>query len=129
MQRGRQRCTVRIPGGTPRASEVVLFISSGAVTPKGGQPGRPLFSPRPRAHLPHVAHWYPDRRHEPGSLGRELGFPRALQDRPLRRWPALQQGSQALPQQNSVTPLLASDVLPAWSTAFTVNVFAPLSVA
>ena len=36
---------------------------------------------------------------------------------------------QALPQQNVVGPLLASELLPAWSTAFTVKVFAPLSVA
>jgi hypothetical protein len=43
--------------------------------------------------------------------------------------PALRQRSQVLPQQNSVTPLLACEVFPARSTAFTVNVFAPLSVA
>jgi hypothetical protein len=33
------------------------------------------------------------------------------------------------PQQISVTALLASEVFPARSTAFTVNVFAPLAVA
>ena len=51
------------------------------------------------------------------------------QGRLAARRPTLQQRSQALPQQNSVTPLLACEALPAWSTAFTVNVFAPLSVA
>jgi hypothetical protein len=35
----------------------------------------------------------------------------------------------SVPQQISVTPLLASEVFPARSTALTVNVFAPVAVA
>jgi hypothetical protein len=59
------------------------------------------------------------------ALGR-----RSCRAGPLGRRPTLQHSIRdAWPQQTSVTALLVAEVLPARSTAFTVNLFSPLAVA
>jgi hypothetical protein len=69
------------------------------------------------------------------SIGPRLGRPRwtVLQGRPLGRRPTLQHSIRdPCPQQGqstAVNAFLADDVFPARSTAFTVNVLSPCTVA